>query len=272
MPLCGLTNDNFIGREKHVRDAPPATKMLASIARCCFKQVRLGKGSPDAQQKGICGNAIYFAQPTAEVPSLILPPEDGALAESHLNIIFTKSVEDFSSAHWATVSREEYLRIVRERKRECAAFANVTIDMDAAERRLPDDGVPVSIAACAARVDGIDRAPVNLTGPECKTPAVGKDEGAGDESEEGASYDGQIKDDAAAPPEAAFHMTTSQPPPLRWIHYIRSLRCERCRQCKHGWKQSRSMPRPLLETRRELKLKTPMALCKKFHTKADEII
>ena len=78
---------------------------------------------------------------------------------------------------------------MRERKRECAAFANVTIDEVAAQKRLPVDGVPVSIAACAVRVDGIDHAPVNLTGPASKAPDIGKDEDAGDESEEGKSDD-----------------------------------------------------------------------------------
>ena len=60
MPLNGLTNDNWIGREKvHVREASKATKMLASLGRCCWKQVRLGKGAPDVQQKGISGNTIF---------------------------------------------------------------------------------------------------------------------------------------------------------------------------------------------------------------------
>ena len=125
MPLNGLTNDNWIGREKkHVRDASTATKMLSSLARCCFKQVRLGKGAPDTRQKAICGNTIFLAQPTAEIPSLTLPPPDDALVDSGFNVIFTRSVHDLSSAHWATVKRAEYLRIVRERKKECASFAD----------------------------------------------------------------------------------------------------------------------------------------------------
>ena len=51
MPLNGLTNDNWIGRERaHVRGASKATKMLASLGRCCWRQVRLGKGSPDVHR------------------------------------------------------------------------------------------------------------------------------------------------------------------------------------------------------------------------------
>ena len=38
------------------------------------------------------------------------------MVDSCFNAIFTRSVHDLSKAHWATIEREEYLRIVRERK------------------------------------------------------------------------------------------------------------------------------------------------------------
>ena len=53
--------------------------MLASLGRCCWKQARPGKGPPDAQQKGIAGNTILFSRPTANVPSMELPPAHDAL-------------------------------------------------------------------------------------------------------------------------------------------------------------------------------------------------
>ena len=127
MPLDALANDNWIGREKvHAREASKATKMLASLGRCCWKQVRLGKGSPDVQQKGVTGNTIFFAQPTADIPSMELPPPVNALVDS-VSVIFTRNMECLTKAWWATVKREEYLRIVRERKAECATFANVVL-------------------------------------------------------------------------------------------------------------------------------------------------
>eukprot|EP00959_Pyramimonas_sp_CCMP1952_P428926 8983583-Pyramimonas_sp.AAC.1 len=68
MPLNVLANDNWIGRElAHVRGASKATKMLAPIGRRCWKQVRLGEGAPDVRQKGVTGNTILFAQPTADI-------------------------------------------------------------------------------------------------------------------------------------------------------------------------------------------------------------
>ena len=121
------------------------------------------------------------------MPSLVLPPEDGALADTHFNAIFTRSVEDLSKAHWAIVSRDDYLRIVKERKGECTAFANVVVDEEAANSRMPEQGVPVAIQACAVRGDGVDNAPVCLEGPASKAADLGKDEDAGEESEPGDS-------------------------------------------------------------------------------------
>ena len=100
MPLNGLTNDNWIGREKvHVREASKATKMLASLGRCCWKQVRLGKGIPDVQQKGISGNTIFFAQPTAAIPSMEHSPPVNALVD-YMSIIFTRSTQTLQNAWW----------------------------------------------------------------------------------------------------------------------------------------------------------------------------
>ena len=74
MPMDAPANDDWGGRKRpHVRAASKATKMLAPIGRCCRKQVRLGKGAPDVQQKGINGNTILFAQPTANISSMELP-------------------------------------------------------------------------------------------------------------------------------------------------------------------------------------------------------
>ena len=81
LPINACANDNWIGRERvHVREASLATKMLASLGRCCWKQVRLGRHSdPAVQEKALTGNTIFFAQPTADVPSMEMPPPTDAL-------------------------------------------------------------------------------------------------------------------------------------------------------------------------------------------------
>ena len=91
LPTNACANDNWIGRERlHVREASLATKMLASLGRCCWKQVRLGRHSdPAVQEKALTGNTIFFAQPTADVPSLELPPPQDAFVDS-LNVVFTR--------------------------------------------------------------------------------------------------------------------------------------------------------------------------------------
>ena len=115
-------NDNWIGRErKHVREASAATNRLASRGRCCMKQVRRAKhDDPALQERALTGNTIFVAQPTADEPSLELPPPCGALVDS-LNVIFTRSRHDLIKAEWASVEREQYMRIVRERKLCCPA-------------------------------------------------------------------------------------------------------------------------------------------------------
>ena len=117
MPLNACANDNWIGRERpHVRDASKATKMLAAVGRVCMQQLRLGRlGDPAVQETALTGNTILFAQPTADVPSLGLPPPTDTLVDP-LTVISTRSIHDLSKAEWALVNHEVYMRIVRERK------------------------------------------------------------------------------------------------------------------------------------------------------------
>ena len=202
MPLNALANDNWIGREAvHVRGASKATKMLASIGRCCWKQVRLGKGAPDVQQKGITGNTILFAQPTAEIPSMELPPAHDAFVES-MNIVFSGTAHNLNKAYWATVKRAEYMQIVRERKQQCATFSHVSLREELAATRLPEDGVPEHIMACLQPVDGADKAPVRLLGPASRAPEVGRDDEAGEESEEEQEAD--TDGESAEQPDLAY--------------------------------------------------------------------
>ena len=90
------------------------------------------------------------------------------------------------------------MRIVRERKQQCPAFANVVVREDEADTRLPSHGIPDHVACCAQEVDGSENAPARLTGPASRAPDVGKEEGAGDESDAGDD-----SDDASEDPEAS---------------------------------------------------------------------
>jgi len=63
MPINACANDNWIGRERAHRD-------------------------PAVQEKALTGNTIFFAQPTADVPGMELPPPLDALVDS-LNVLFS---------------------------------------------------------------------------------------------------------------------------------------------------------------------------------------
>ena len=93
-----------------------------------------------------------------------LPPPADSLVDS-LSIIYTRNLHDLSKAEWATVNREEYIKIVRERKQCCPAYSEVVICEDEARTRLPNNGVPEHIAACAQEVDGSEKALCDYNGP-----------------------------------------------------------------------------------------------------------
>ena len=114
--------------------------------------------------EGVTGNTTFFAQPTADIPSMELPPPVNSLADS-FSIIFTRSLQCLRNAWWATVKRAEYMRIVRERKAECATFADVVMREDEAATRLPEYGGPEHILACMQEIQGADKAPARLVGP-----------------------------------------------------------------------------------------------------------
>jgi hypothetical protein len=204
MPVNACANDNWVGRERqHVREASRATKVLASLGRCCWKQVRLGRhGDPATQEKALIGNTILFAQPTADVPSLQLPPPVDALLDS-LNVIYTRSVHDLRKAEWATVSRSEYMRIVKERKLVCPVFAHAVIDEALAATRLPVNGVPEHILHCAQEVEGAENAPVRLDGPASRAPEISRNEEAAEESDSDPEEADAIQNAAA---EAHFEV------------------------------------------------------------------
>ena len=76
------------------------------------------------------------------------------------------------------------MRIIEDRKRQWPVFSNVQVRHNLAASRLPDVGVPEHITVCAQEVDGSERAPTHLHGPASRAPETGRDDEAGDASEE----------------------------------------------------------------------------------------
>ena len=185
MPVNACANDNWIGRERvNVREASTATKALASLGRACWKQVRLGRREdPGVQETGLTANSIFLAQPTADVPTMEMPPPPDALVDS-FNVVFTRSLDDLSKAEWARVNRQQYMRIVAERQLQCPAFSNIKVRQDLATTRLPLEGIPEHITSCATQISGSERAPMRLDGPASKAPDSGKVDDSGQTSSE----------------------------------------------------------------------------------------
>ena len=154
------------------------------MGRACWKQVRLGRREdPGVQETGLTANSIFLAQPTADVPTMEMPPPPDALVDS-FNVVFTRSLDDLSKAEWARVNRQEYMRIVTERKLQCPAFSNIKVRQDLAATRLPLEGIPEHITSCATQISGSERAPMRLDGPASKAPDSGKVDDSGQTSSE----------------------------------------------------------------------------------------
>ena len=99
-----------------------------------MKQLVLGKGARDEQQKGLSGNPMLIAQTQATAEQVMPSVKDAC---EGLVILFCRSTEDISQAQALVVEREQYARCLELRKKVCPAFADVTIDSQAIAKELP---------------------------------------------------------------------------------------------------------------------------------------
>ena len=100
---------------------------------------------------------------TLNSETLDLPPDRDVLVDC-VNIAFAWSAGSLAKARWAQVKRAEYMRLVSRRRRECAAYAEANVDKAAAATRLPEEGVPPHLEHCVQDIEGLEDAPVQLTG------------------------------------------------------------------------------------------------------------
>ena len=99
------------------------------------------------------------------------------------------------------------MQIVPERQQQCPAFRHVKVCPELAATRLPDNGVPEHITACATQVSGAERAPMRLDGPASKAPELGKadaGETASEDSNSEESDDNEQKASLATGAEACI--------------------------------------------------------------------
>ena len=106
-------------------------------------------------EEALMVNTMFFSLPTADAPSMQLPPPRDELAVTP-NVIYICSLHDPSKPDWDTMSGAEYMRIVRERKQQCHVYSSAVICHDEdANVRLPQNRL---LLHCAQEVKRFDEA------------------------------------------------------------------------------------------------------------------
>ena len=152
-----------------------------------MRQIFLGQGPRDEVGKGLVGNTILLSQ--AEVtPTHILPAVNKAL--DSFSIVFCRSVEDVRHCKALTVNKSEYLECLKIRKKICPIFSSVHIDMDAADKDLPENGVPRAFVEAAVSLPEAESLHTVMPGPASRGDPLGEKE-FNEEDEEGSSEETQ---------------------------------------------------------------------------------
>ena len=164
MPPPALANLLWLGRE-HVlcQKASLGTRLLSCLGRPVWRKLILGKREKDEQQKGITGNCILLAQARPEEMATALPPTTEQLQASFV-VLFARSLEEVSKAQMLVVNRQEFVELVRTRRRVCPVYADVPLDEERA-RQLPQHGVPEQLLACAQQLPETEKVCITSAGP-----------------------------------------------------------------------------------------------------------
>eukprot|EP00435_Cladocopium_sp_Y103_P021272 s390_g5.t1 len=167
LPKYALVNDLWIGRwHPKFQDLTDAMRWLLSLARPVWRTVYLGKSYEDqsAKQVGCASNSLLVAQPTAGLPTKVLPPADGHFEDTFV-VAFTTGNSSLEHAKWATCSRKHYLECASIRKEINPAFQDVTIDVSRAEAEIPENGVPSAISRCCCHLEENTSLTTQFRGP-----------------------------------------------------------------------------------------------------------
>ena len=92
MPPPALANLLWLGREHALcQKASLGTRMLSCLGRPVRRQLILGKGDKEEQEKGIGGNCILLAQARPEELAPSLPPTTEQLQETFV-VLFAHNI------------------------------------------------------------------------------------------------------------------------------------------------------------------------------------
>ena len=160
-------NDLWVGRwHPRYQNLTDAMRWLLSLARPVWRTVYLGKPYEDktTKQMGCASNALLVAQPTAGIPSMVLPPAEGHFEETFV-VAFTTGTSSLDRAQWATCNRTEYLECAKIRRQINPAFRDVTIDTTRIETEIPENGVPSAISRCSCHLEQESDLTTQFSGP-----------------------------------------------------------------------------------------------------------
>ena len=171
MPELALVNWMWLGRVHPLfRDLTLAMRLLLGLGRPMMRSLYLGRGPRDEVHRGLQGNTMIVAQPSA-VYTQVVPDVNHAL--TGLTVMFCKSVDDVSKAHVLTVQPELYVPAMRRRILVCPTFENVKLDEEAVHRDLPAEGVPAAIIEHAVAMPETATMRTTMDGPASRHSQFG---------------------------------------------------------------------------------------------------
>ena len=199
MPDLALANWMWLGRvHSSYRDLSLGMRLLLGLGRPVMRVLYLGKGQRDEVHRGLQGNSMIVAQPSATY-SQVTP--NVANAMSSLVIIFCNSVDDVTRAHTLIVNREQYKTGMQRRIQVCPVFENVSLDDETLIRDIPNNDIPQAFLNHAVAMPEISKMITTMDGPASRHSQFGNP--PADSSSEEGDEDQHTEDHAHANDEAA---------------------------------------------------------------------
>ena len=130
----------------------------------------LGRGPRDEVHRGLQGNTMIVAQPSAMYKQVV---PDVSHVTSNLTVMFCKSVDEVSRAHTLMVQPEQCAPAMRRRILVWPTFEDVTLDEEALNRDLPSEGVPAAFIEHAVAMPEAEKMRTAMDGPASRHSQFG---------------------------------------------------------------------------------------------------
>ena len=168
-----------------------AQKSLLGLVKLIMRMVLLKPtDNTDEPEKALVGNTILVAQPSPTMIAAELPPTEEEQA-AYYNVVYGSGASEDASRKLSkkkalTIDRQEYLECATIRAERCPLFAQHTVNVGEADRRLPENGVPPGIMRGAVEMETLQYFAPNLSGPAThQTPfSADNDEDKADDAED----------------------------------------------------------------------------------------